>query len=492
MNKLPVTYMIASTGFVFSTAPVTRIMTENLKRNKKIEPYFISKFLDGRIIGEKIQDQYCYILRNDDSPISNYMKRNSLRVTSVLYTLSDKYKNEILESIKTEYVLITCSTIFSIPLIKLLLEHDKKIVIGGSVANNESFNSIRNHFIKIGTNEDNLKNLIIVSGYVDLTTDIYKIIQEWKDMKIVENDFSTFYECYEDFLNDSYKLFKNFSGYPELDFCISFKNSCWWKRCKFCDMTHENEQDFIKNSSANNIVNYIKTMTKKQQTKNIYISDPYIIFTDKVLEILDQLKDYNITAMTGVKLLLNEEYTKNLCKYVNHIKIGLESTSDFTLKEIDKGYTYEDILIAFDNLSKYSQHDKTIYILHIFDLPSLNVEDINENYRRILKIKQNMENKGFINVYLIHGSLHLFPNSKLIDSEYITVVDRDSNDLSGIWTHYNHLKDIGVNIPSLENLVLPYQRYDINNNLLSSDFYCTDKTLMNDILNSFACSQRNN
>jgi hypothetical protein len=62
------------------------------------------------------------------------------------------------------------------------------VIIGGSLLNSYTFQEIRDIVFLIAEKKY-MKNLMIVKGYVDLTTDLYKMVREWKDVEITENDF---------------------------------------------------------------------------------------------------------------------------------------------------------------------------------------------------------------------------------------------------------------------------------------------------------------
>jgi radical SAM superfamily enzyme YgiQ (UPF0313 family) len=93
--------------------------------------------------------------------------------------------------------------------------------------------------------------------------------------------------------------------------------------------------------------------------------------------------------------------------------IGLESTSDFSLDHINKGYTYEDIKEAINNIIKYLDRRIFLEISVILDLPSRDREDIEINYRKIAEIKEGLISEGFkVGFHL--NILSVFPNLELI------------------------------------------------------------------------------
>jgi hypothetical protein len=67
--------------------------------------------------------------------------------------------------------------------------------------------------------------------------------------------------------------------------------------------------------------------------------------------------------------------------------LGLESCSDFALTSVSKGYTYEQIKSAFDNTYQNLSRDQALVVNTIVDLPHQNVEDIKQNYDRLLTIR---------------------------------------------------------------------------------------------------------
>ena len=49
-------------------------------------------------------------------------------------------------------------------------------------------NLVTNLLLKMGVKQKYIKNFIIVRGLADLTTDLHKIIKDWKHYDIIEND----------------------------------------------------------------------------------------------------------------------------------------------------------------------------------------------------------------------------------------------------------------------------------------------------------------
>ena len=225
----------------------------------------------------------------------------------------------------------------------------------------------------------------------------------------------------------------------------------------------------------------------------------------QVREILEQIKQYHITVYTGITLLKDKQYIEFLNNYVDCLLIGLESTSDFSLHQVDKGYTSRDIDIAVDNIIKYMSKNIFLEISIILDLPCKSSEDVKINYRKIAEIKERLTGEGF-RIAFHMNTLSVFPNLELLHTEAGLLRSSDNQSDMNFSTGKNYiisiLRKCGMNralqLPSdcvisdednTHNLLygyissdVPVVRYDVNDNVLPSDLELMDEAVMKEIL----------
>jgi len=204
-------------------------------------------------------------------------------------------------------------------------------------------------------------------------------------------------------------------------------------------------------------------------------------------------------------LLKDKSYIEFINKYVNCLLIGLESTSDFTLKHVAKGYLYRDIEQAVENMIQYLDRSIFLEISVILDLPYGDADDIRDNYRRIATLKDRLDEAGF-RVAVHMNILSVFPNLELLYTEDAMLKRSfDSNHMASS-TGKNYLihvlKQSGMDQPSQlpsgtvlldENNAyglrygyissnVPVVRHDVNGKILLSDLEIMEEDVMKRIL----------
>ena len=419
------------------------------------------------------------------------------------WLLAQGYFDEfILIEPDTEYTILTCLNFCDLLILKHLLERDKKVVLGGpliTIGLSSSF--IRKFMEQMGVEASKLvENLIIVSGSIDLTTDLYQIIQDWKDTAIIHNDYRTVYQCDADFLKD---LYEDTSGVPVH---LGFNNHCWYGKCKFCTYRELPKMDFLGGQAVDRVAGSIHHLMNTFRSDHIRFIDSYFRSSSaQVQEILEQIRQYHITVYTGITLLKKRDYIEFLNRYINCLLIGLESTSDFSLGQVDKGYMMKDIDMAVDNIIKYMNRDIFLEISLILDLPAKDAEDVKANYRKIAQLKSRLTQEGF-RVAFHMNTLSVFPNQELLHTEAgllkYSTDPSEMNHATGKNYIINTLRECGMDRPlqlpsncvlrdehNAHNLVygyissdVPVVRYDVNGHLLPSDLELMDETVMKEIL----------
>ena len=484
----------------------TRIMTENLLRNENFEVQFsrIPVMTYGSNKDTVLYDAIMEKATSRFSPnVISFLKQKYM-VYNVFYVFMARgyYDASIEEAFEAEHIIFTCINFCDLLIARNLLENGKKVVLGGPLVNiglSPSF--FREFLFHMGVEKSKLQdNLIIISGNVDLTTDLYRIIKNWKDGQITGNDYSTVYECRRDFLTPHY------AGKSAIPVHLGFNNWCWYGKCKFCTYKELPRMDFLENLEAQNAANAIHETMKGFNSKHIrFIDSYYRPHSPAVQGILKEISQYHITIFTGITLLKDKQYIEFINKYVNCLLIGLESTSDFTLQHVAKGYRCRDIELAVENMIQYLDRDIFLEISLILDLPHRDADDVRENYRRIAALKDRLDGAGF-RVAVHMNILSVFPNLELLYTQDAMLKRSfDPNDMASS-TGKNYLIHVleqsGMDRPSQlpsstvmldENNAyglrygyissnVPVMRHDIKGRRLLSDLEIMEEDVMNKIL----------
>jgi len=484
----------------------TRIITENLLRNEKLHVFFSD--MPVRPFDSHIDtDLYAQILKKAESQCSpnviSFLEQKYM-VNNIFYVFMAQgyFDPYILTDTDTEINILTCLNFCDLLILKHLLDKNQKVVLGGPLINiGLSSGFIREFMKRMGVDTERLvKNLIIVSGNIDLDTDLYQIISDWKDAAIVQNNYGTVYDCQSDFLKDLYR------GANDAPVHLGFNNHCWYGKCKFCTYRGLPKMDFLEGQEVNRVADSIRHLIDGFGSGQIRFIDSYFISgSTRVQQILEQIKDYHITIYTGMTLLKKKDYIAFLNRYVNCLLIGLESTSDFSLNQVDKGYTMEEIDRAVDNIIRYMSRDIFLEISLILDLPAKDAADVKANYERIARLKARLAREGF-RVAFHMNILSVFPNLELLNTDAgLLRPSTDPSDMKHA-TGKNYIIDIlrqcgmdrDLQLPSEciirdddagHDLIygyissdVPVVRYDVDGHVLPSDLELMDESVMKEIL----------
>lgn len=477
---MKLTYMLSPTTPYITHSQASNILSENLKRDERIDITFNLSILslNMRILKEK----NILIENMEDNPFETVYKKpqmsqNFLRILGGMCSNTKEFLSHVDSTIKTDIVLITCWTIHSIPLIAYLLNSGRKVVMGGSFCN-----AYPTDFIRSLVPESNIENLVIVRGYVGVETDLYKIITDWKDVEIPKTDYVDMWTANGDHMKGYLNLLSKCRGLDNTFYSVTFNNNCWYNKCKFCKLRDEKQPDFIRNIDVDSLYENLIINLKSYKSKNILINDNYFIFNDKNKTILQRLRrdGYKIQVLSGIISFNSKSYLEDINEYVDGVSCGLESTVDFSLDYITKGYRWDDIKRSMENMNKYLDRDKNIRYLAIFDLVSKDQRDIVQNYTNMLSMRNTLYDYGFEKVGFSATPLQLFPSVGLIeDTDHLKI--RNSNNVSGMWYAYNYLSKFDLEANMSFDHMMPFERYDINGNLLLSDFEYVSSEVMNGI-----------
>lgn len=472
---MKVTYMLSPTTPYIMHTQASNILSSNLKRDDRIEAFFNLSILSLNM--GILKDRNHLIEKMGDHPLEIFLKKSSpnfLRILGAIHSNKNGFFDRVLSTIKTDIVMVTCWNIYSIPFIKFLLENGKRVVMGGSFCNSYSIEFIRSII--------DHKNLVIVKGYVGMDTDLYKIVNDWRDIEILSNDYTDMWCARNDHIKDYLNLLSKCRGLDNTYYSITFNNNCWYNKCKFCKLREGKEPNFIEHMEVEQLYDNIVKNLKSYKSKNVLVNDNYFVFNDQNKQVLKKLRrdGYKIYVLSGIISFNNKKYLEDINEYVDEIGIGLESANDFSLNYITKGYNWNDIKRSIGEMSVYLNRDKNIRYLVIADLVCEDQRGIIQNYKNMAIMKDMLHNNGFERVVFSFTPLQLFPSVGMVkETEYLKIRNKD---VSGMWYVYNYLEKIGVEINVPENIMMPFERYDINGNLLLSDFEYISEDLMNKIV----------
>ena len=469
---MKVTYMLSPTTPYVTHTQASNILSENLKRDQRIDPSFNMSILSltMKILNEKNK----VVERIEDGPLKYLCSKpqfttNFLRILGGLYSNSNEFFRSVISTIKTDLVLITCWTIHSIPLIVFLLNNGKRVVMGGSLCNSYPIDVIRSLLKEAGTTS--LKNIIIVKGYVGVQTDLYKIITDWKDIEIPEHDYTDMWCGSGDYIKKYLNLLTKCRDTDNTYYSATFNNNCWYNKCKFCKLREKNQPNFIREIDIDALYENIVENLITYRAKILLVNDNYFTFSEKNKAILKRLRKsgYKIKVLSGIISFMSESYLNDINHYVDEVGVGLESTSDFSLDYIIKGYKWSDIKLSVENMKKYLDRDKVIRYLVIVDLVTKNQNDIVQNYKNMAVMKNRLIEYGFEKIQFSLTPLQIFPSVGIAENtKYLKM--KSSKSVSGMWYVYNRLRKAGVEVNLSEKLMMPFERYDTDGNLLLSDF----------------------
>jgi hypothetical protein len=365
----------------------------------------------------------------------------------------------------------------------MLLDAGKKVVLGGSLVflGPSPQDVIRKSLFILGVDNKNIdNNLIIVKGYVDLYTNLYKIVNEWKDIELTDPNVPSMWDCNFDYLHS--ELFQIFTK-DWNQVCFAFNDKCWWNKCKFCNYSKLSQIDYIDGVSDDKIIEHINRQLELYRGNEIKFIDNYFTFTDRTEYILDNINAQRIGIYTGIPYLKRKGFIDSINRHkISMIHIGLESTSDFTLDKIRKGYQYKDVLQATDNIINNINKDVIVSMMLIMDLPAKSKSSIRNAYNRLIDIRDMMLEAGIRFDYSA-GLLQLSPGIDIADGKLIRIQEEYSNECSGegyLTNAFRQLKLPGY-LPHITNY--PYKRFTPDGEYLPSDLTIIGEERLNKIFN---------
>ena len=497
--------LFSSPQTFFTRYPISsRILTSNLEKEKRFRIHSTATIplMCYTKSVTLLQQKYKSILENSDETYARYADAwcgsTVFGRFPIFYIFSGKFDREILDRLETEVIFFTAYTVLDFRVVKILLNDNRKVVLGGSSTFVYEPELIRKFLLEMGADEDKVKNnLIVVRGYVDKNTDLYKIFEKWEDTEIKENDFSSFWDCTEDVYMKHVRVYK---GFFNTEIGALLTPTCWWGKCTFCTYTCFPHNDFIKGVSVDKLVEHFNIISKNYDSRNIFFHDSYINPTAKSKELFKRLSEegFKMSFYTGIKLLKNPKYIDflNDCN-MDRIYIGAEHSNDFQLETINKGYGRKELFEMIDVFKKHLKREIIPVILLMVDLPSNApskkdaIQEIKDNYRTFYDIRQELKNEGFAwgaGCQFNLAPLRHFPKTNLVDGNLLRHATSDqmsSDQLIGIFGMYKYLSEkLDIDISEIENskcLSEPLVRYLPNGEMLESDMFYVDKEVIEDI-----------
>ncbi len=295
MEKMKVAYVYPPLFKPFYPM-ATRIMTENLLRNKNLEVQFSQIPLKtyASNTDKTLYDGFMEKAASRFSPNVTAFLEQKYMVYNVFYVfMAHGYYNAFMrENFEAEHIVFTCINFCDLLIVKNLLEDEKKVVLGGPLVNiGLSPDFFRRFLFNMGVEKSKLQeNLIIISGNVDLSNVLYQIIMTWIEGRITLKDYGSVYDCRSDFLQAHYR---EKSAIPVH---LGFNNWCWYGKCKFCTYKELPRMDFLKNLEPQSAVQAIHETMEGFNSRHIrFIDSYYRPHLPVVKQILQQISQYHIT-----------------------------------------------------------------------------------------------------------------------------------------------------------------------------------------------------
>lgn len=482
-----ITFMLSPITVLTRYPVSSRILSSNLLKDKRFNVNFYNASLNSYVkclnIFEKDYLPKIEKIKTSRSEIAKMWSGNRMfnRFT-LLELLTGRHDKKMIEKIKTEYVLFSAPTVMDFNFVKSLLIENKKVVLGGSSCQIYTPAEIRKILMDSDVPENKLKNLIVVSGYVDMETDLYKIISNWKDHIITENNFKTMWDAEDDFIHDHIRVMKHTFN-PSIN--ILLNSRCWWGKCRFCTHRALPCISFAEDMSVDELVEYIDRISKKYFTNRVFFNDSYLVNTPKTVEFMQRLTDkgYFLEFYTGIQLLKRPSYIDfiNKCN-INVMYIGMETTNDFQLDFIKKGFKRKDIFETVDLMINNMNKKTQVSLFSMIDLPVENEKDIIENWETQAKIRNKFIDNKMICRFAF-SPLRYFPKTDLLGDLIQPAREDQMDKVIGVWNIYKFYEEIGMDISGISKAItMPLIRYTPDGKILKSDVYYMNSDIRKQIL----------
>jgi len=482
---MDITFLTFPTNRLSMNSIAYRILKENLILNKKFNikqnlNYF-QKYTDifeneYKIFQHKTTDYSTNTIKY----LANSPYGKSYLV-SRLIPASETYSKIIYDDIKTENVIISMPSIYTLPYIKFLLTKNLKILLGGHFNFSYSFEQIRSFLTEMGSTEKELNNLIIFKGYLGLETDLHEIIINNKDYISYESDYKHSWEnlstlTYET-IDEPFQIGSTNCLY------VVFYSGCKYGKCAYCVWKNSTYTNFAEFISVEEMCNNIKSMCEKVNTKRIKFYDGDVKYDKKIEQFCKIMRNdgYEILFISSIFNLKSATNIKFYNECSDYLVLGIDTTDDYSLKIMNKMQKYADILDTKNKMILSLRKDIKIVFIVLIDAPMRNKQSIIDNYYKILNIKNDFFKNGFSDIQFNIFFMTNFPDIPLMNNNHYKLgVNEEyqvgNSNLCSILSKQNNLDYTNIN-----KIMKPLLRVDENNNLLKSDFEYLDYNLIKEL-----------
>jgi radical SAM superfamily enzyme YgiQ (UPF0313 family) len=191
---------------------------------------------------------------------------------------------------------------------------------------------------------------------------------------------------------------------------------------------------------------------------------------------------------------MRKDIVKEINESIDFLRIGMESASDFSLSYMNKGYNFNGIKRAVNNMIDGLNRDKKITFSIILDLPNTSKEKILEAYGNLKMIKDKIKLNGFdhFNYTPLLWQVGGRTSDNVIDNKFVFKSTHDEQEMSGRYLLFKKFEEMGIVGEIYKEYSFPLVRRDENGNKLKSDLFIVPQELYDDLfkgwgLDDFLC-----
>jgi radical SAM superfamily enzyme YgiQ (UPF0313 family) len=486
VSKHAVSFLLSPTTAITWYPPASRVLTSALLGNSRLQVTLsdapVNVFLDSFR-----QHRRALHGRTETDALESYA-RLPFRVAPHLDVATGRYDDRVLASLPTELVLLSSLSIFDLFVVKRLLDAGKRVLLGGNLTSLYSPSQLRALLVELGADRARVeRDLVAVRGYVTPETDLAALIDRWRDAEVAPVDHRGLFTCREDLLTPFLSAIATVTRRVKL--AIPLSSGCWYGECEFCTARNQPALDFAAGLGAEEVVAHLKELSALYGTEEIVLTDNYLGFTPREQDILLRRRPLRVTVYSGVRLLCNPEIAMRANRCADGLRIGIESGSDFALAQMKKGFGFDAVERAIQNLIDHCDRDKELTLLIVYDLPHESADDVRRGFGRLVELKSRLLAAGFRRVQVSGFPLFSFPGTPVLASPFLEARSLSAvsdEELCGAWVLQRwYERARGVRLPAeLASLITPYRRRGRDGASLPSDFNLLDRATV-DFLEGF-------
>ncbi len=484
-SKTSVTLLFSPT-----TAPTwypcaSRLLTESLLGSRGLDVSFSSAPIEVFVESYRAHRRQCHAGRTR-STLDVYAQ-SPMTCAPHLDVLAGRFDALVLASVPTDVVLLSASTIYDLAVIPGLLAAGKRVVLGGNLTLLYSAEELRRLLMGLGVDRERVqKALSVVAGHVDAATDLTPYVTAGVDATLPSPSPAAWFVPGPDFLLEHASTLEMMLESTTL--ALPLSTGCWYGECEFCTVRRQPKVDFTVGLPPAYVSESLHRLAETYRTHSLVLTDNYLRLTESTRAVLSDRRPLEVTAYSGVRLLKDADYVRDLNAHVDGLRVGIESGSDFALEATKKGYTYADIERAAHNLIAHFDKDKELTLLIVFDLPYADLADVQRSFARLVELKERLRTAGFADVPVAGFPFIAFPGADLLGAsshfEAQPGAMLSDEELCGVWTvHRWYERATGRRLPpELETLIRPYRRRDAAGTVLPNDFTLLEPAMVQTLL----------